>query len=121
MAKTIAKSRRHLDAHLDRLEDQLEKSGGPWILGEAYTLADVGWLVIFERLRQADFESVFLATTPGGERHPRTAAYWARLRERPAYAAAIEGHSHPLIEYGRERIVQAKQASPTLRACLEGA
>ena len=115
-AKVIARSRRAFSVHLDEFEKRLEKTGGPWILGERFTLADVSWLVIFERLRQANAESAYL----GAGKRPRTTAYWQRLKQRPAYAEAILGHSHPLIEYGRQRIEQVKAASPELRACLDG-
>ena len=114
--KVIARSRDQLRRHLQSLESQLEKGGGPWILGDQFTLADVSWTVIFERLRQADCEDVFLAK----EDRPHVAAYWARLRARPAYAEAILGHSHPFIEYGRERIAEAKAMNADLRVCLEG-
>jgi len=115
-AKAIGRSRRQMAVHLDSLEERFEKGGGPWILGEQFTLADVSWLVIFERLRQADAEAVFLG---GGER-PQLTAYWERLKRRPAYAEAILGHSHPLVEYGRRRIAEAKAADSELRKCLEG-
>jgi glutathione S-transferase len=115
-AKLIGRSRRALDVHLDALEERLEKSGGPWILGEAFTLADVSWLVIFERLRQANTEEVFL----GGALRPHTSAYWERLKSRPSYAEAILGYSHPLIEFGRRRIAEAKADNAALRECLEG-
>lgn len=113
--KMIARSREQMHTHLDGLESQLEASGGPWILGETYTLADVSWLVIFERLRQADFESVFL-----GPQHPACAAYWERLRTRDAYREAILEQSHPLIEYGQRRIQESKAAHPAVRTVLEG-
>jgi glutathione S-transferase len=116
-AKAIARSRAQLAVHLDAFEQGLERSGGPWILGDEYSLADVSWLVIFERLRQADAEGVFL----GRGKRPLTTAYWQRLQQRPAYAEAILMHDHPLIEYGRQRIVQAKAASEQVRICLEGA
>ena len=116
-AAAIAKTRAQLGVHLDALENQLAKSGGPWILGEVYTLADVSWLVIFERLRQASAENVFF----GEGRRPLCAEYWSRLQKRPAYEEAILGYSHPLIEYGRQRIADAKEANADLRACLEGA
>lgn len=115
-SKAMALSRRQLGVHFDALEEQLTKGGGPWIVGETYTLADVSWLVIFERLRQADAEGIFL----GQGLRPKTTDYWESLKRRPAYAEAITGHSHPLIEYGRERIVSAKAADPVVRACLEG-
>jgi glutathione S-transferase len=134
MVKVVSKSREELGVHLDRLEAQLEKRGGPWILGEIFSLADVSWLVIFERLRQADAEAVFLGAGAGPESQGATAgagstaatlrpgclAYWERLKARPSYAEAILSYSHPLIEYGRERIATAKAASPELRAMLEG-
>jgi glutathione S-transferase len=115
-AKAIARSRRDMAMHLDSLEEQFEKTGGPWILGDLYTLADVSWLVIFERLRQADAEGVFL----GGGKRPQTTAYWERLKLRPAYAEAIIEQSHPLIEYGRRRIAETKAADARVRACLDG-
>jgi glutathione S-transferase len=115
-AKIIGRSRGQMAVHLDLLEERFEKSGGPWIVGEQFTLADVSWLVIFERLRQADSESVFL----GGGKRPLLTAYWERLKQRPAYAEAILDHSHPLIEYGQRRIAEAKAADPGLRVCLEG-
>ena len=98
------------------LEEKLEESGGPYILGERFSLADVSWLAIFERLRQVAAEEVFLS----GPDRVQCAAYWERLRARPAYAEAIEGHSHPLIEYGRDRIIEAKAADGAVRECLEG-
>ncbi len=116
VAKLIGRSRRALDVHLDALEARLEKSGGPWILGDSFTLADVSWLVIFERLRQANTEDVFLS----GTLRPQTTAYWERLKSRPSYVEAILSHSHPLIEFGRSRIGKAKAESPALRECLEG-
>jgi len=116
LAKAIGTSRQQMSVHLDALEERLEKTGGPWILGAQFTLADVSWLVIFERLRQADAEVIFL----GRGKRPFSTAYWERLRRRPAYREAILDHSHPLIEFGRQRIAEAKAADPDVRICLEG-
>lgn len=115
-ARMIEKNRRQMEVHLDALEAQLEKAGGPWILGRLFSLADVSWAVIFERLRQTDALSGFADESV----RPGCAAYWKHLTARPSYRAAIEQESHPLIEYGRQRIVDAKAASPTLESCLEG-
>jgi len=104
---------RAMQTHLDALEEQLEKSGGPWILGEPFTLADVSWVVIFERLVEGDVLSLFLAGRPG------VAAYWERLRARPSYASAISDHGHPTITAGIAAIQDAKRADPALRAALE--
>jgi glutathione S-transferase len=116
LMELMAVGRRHVHAHLDALEQQLAGSGGPWILGDAFTLADVSWLVIFERLRQVDNEHVFL----GAGRRPACAAYWERLKARPSYTAAILGYPHPLIDHGIRRLRDAKAADPRLRAALEG-
>jgi glutathione S-transferase len=114
--RLLADGRRHAGDHLDALETQLAATRGPWILGDAFTLADVSWLVIFERLRQVDAEHVFL----GGGRRPECTAYWERLRSRPSYGEAILGYSHPLIEHGTRRLRQVKAADPELRVALEG-
>ena len=102
---------------LDELDARLEKNGGPWIMGKQFTLADVGWLVILERIRQASAESVFLDESE----RPRVAAYWERLKARPSYQQAILDHGHPLIDYGRARIAEAKIEDPGVRVLLEGA
>ena len=68
-----------MDEHLDALEAQLQASGGPWILGAHFTLADVSWVVIFERLLETDSLHVFL----DDERRPRVSAYWKAWQERP--------------------------------------
>ena len=116
VSKALAQTRKALFVHLDALELQLEASGGPWILGAQYTLADVSWLVIFERMRQADCEATFLASIE----RPNLAQYWERLKQRPAYSEAILNHSHPLIEHGRTRISSVKAEHQAVRNCLEG-
>ena len=100
-----------------RSRSSSKRAGGPWILGEAFSLADVSWLVIFERLRQADASTSFWA--PGSA--PRCHAYWEQLKARPAYREAIVEQSHPLITYGTRRIQEAKAGNPELRELLEGA
>jgi glutathione S-transferase len=116
-AKILARSRAQMALHLDGLEKQLRKSRGPWILGEPFTLADVSWLVIFERLVQADCLHVFLAQ----DRRPECAAYWDRLKLRPGYRQAIVDHTHPTVTRGTQRLRAAKAADPALRTVLEGA
>ncbi len=114
--KILGRSRKQMRTHLDALEQQLKTSRGPWILGETFSLADVSWLVIFERLVQVDSLHVFV----GAGLRPECAAYWERLTKRPSYPQAILDQSHPTIEYGTRKIQQAKQANPALRDALEG-
>jgi glutathione S-transferase len=112
----LARSRAQMGHHLDALEKKLRESGGPWILGRAFSLADVSWLVIFERLAQTDCLHVFV----GGGLRPECAAYWERLRARPSYRQAILDHGHPTVVRGTSRLRDAKAADPALRAALEG-
>lgn len=114
-AKIIGRCLGHMHEHLDALEEQLAKTGGPWILGDAFSLADVSWAVVLERLREADSLHVFI----GPDSRPHVTAYWQRWRARPSYQAAITDHGHPIMERGLERIRRAKQADPALRATLE--
>jgi glutathione S-transferase len=102
--------------HLRALELQLAASGGPWILGERFTLADVSWLVVFERLDEQDAIGTLLRV----DRCPGVVAYWERLRARSSYAEAIVAHRHPSVERGRDRLRIAKAESPALRILLEG-
>jgi glutathione S-transferase len=105
----------HMNVHLDALEKQLGSRGGPFILGEPFTLADVSWFVIFDRLQETDSLQLFL----GDGLRPATTAYWERLRARPSYREAILEQGHPTITRGTERLRQAKAADPELRAALE--
>jgi len=114
--KIVEKSRDHMHRHLDRLEEQLQKSGGPWILGESFSLADVSWVALFERLLETDSIHVFL---DDGQR-PAVSAFWAVLQARASYRAALTEHTHPTVTRGLERLRAAKAADPALRAALEG-
>jgi glutathione S-transferase len=114
--KVLARSRQQMGHHLDALEGQLDQHGGPWILGEMFSLADVSWLVVFERLVQADCLHVFM----GEGRRPQCAAYWVRLKARPSYREAIVENGHPTIEHGIARLREAKAGDPALRIALEG-
>ena len=116
VVKLVARSRDHLNRHLDRLEERLEQSGGPWILGETFSLADVSWVVIFERLLESDYLHVFV----DGRKRPAVSAYWEALKARPSYREALTDHTHPTVARGLERLRAAKAADPALRAALEG-
>lgn len=117
LAGVIGKTRGILLGFLDELDARLERNGGPWIMGKQFTLADVGWLVILERIGQASAENVFLDASE----RPQVAAYWERLKARPSYQRAILDHGHPLVDYGRDRIAEAKAGDPGVRVLLEGA
>ena len=115
-ARAIGGSVRHMNSHLDALEAKLEESGGPWLLGDTFTLADVSWVVIFDRMREADCADLFL----GGDLHPRVTAYRDKLFAGSCYAKGIWAHEHPTVRLGTERIREAKRSDPRFRALLAG-
>lgn len=115
--RLLRRSREHMGHHLDALARQLETHGGPWIAGAAYTLADVSWVVILDRLVEADWASHFW----GDGRRPAIAAYWDRLRARPSFATEIEAVRAPVTRQGIADLAAAKRADPALRASLEDA
>ena len=112
----VAESRDAMKAHLDALSAQLEGHGDSWIAGEEFTLADVSWVVILDRLVEADWAGLFW----GEDRRPAVAAYWERLRARPSYATAIDEARATDILEGIEDLRAAKLGSPALREILEG-
>jgi glutathione S-transferase len=116
LTQAIERSIHHMNRHLDDLEIQLEESKGPWILGEFFSLADISWVVVFDRMREADFTDVFL----GEGRRERVAAYRDRLFARESYSRGIWNHEHPTVRRGTERLREAKANDPSLVALLGG-
>jgi glutathione S-transferase len=114
--KLLRNSRRHMEGHLDALGEQLEGQGGAWIAGDRFTLADVSWVVILDRLAEADWADRFWS----GGRRPAVAAYWERLQARPSYRTEILEARCPITEKGIEDVKRAKAGDPALREALEG-
>ncbi len=112
----VERSIQQMNTHLDALEAKLDQGDGAWILGDFFSLADVSWVVIFDRMREADCTDLFL----GGELHPQVTAYRDRLFARSSYAKGIWNHEHPTVRQGTQRLRDAKEASPQLRALLAG-
>lgn len=114
--KVIEDSRAQMEKHLDELEAHLTGNRTQWIAGNQFTLADVSWAVILDRLREADWTQ--LLESP---RRPRVADWWKRVRARPGYAAAMLGDmEHPLVKKGRQRIVALKAADLRFRREVYG-
>jgi glutathione S-transferase len=113
LLRVVQASRDAMHRHLDDLEATLKDSGGPWIVGEHFSLADIGMMAILERLREADWLDVLVSG-----RRPRVAAYWRALQTRPSYQSAIVACRGEAIERGTARLVAAKQNNPVLRFAL---
>ena len=111
MMRVLQHSRTAMHGHLDELEAILDAGGGPWILGERFSLADVGMMVILERLREVDWLEVFLTAE-----RPKVAAYWQALQERPSYAAGIAAFEHPTVTRGLDAIKRLKAEDPDFAA-----
>jgi glutathione S-transferase len=111
--RLVNASRRQMERHLADLEGQLAAGGGPWLTGAQFTLADVSWAVIFERLREADWTAELLVAE-----RPAVRAYAERLAKRPSHHAAMEAHRHPLVVRGTARIVGEKERNAGFRYAL---
>ena len=115
MMRVLQRSRTAMHGHLDELEAALDASGGPWILGERFSSADVGMMVILDRLREVDWLDVFLT-----EQRPKAAAYWQALKQRPSYAAGIAAFEHPTVTRGLGAIKNLKAEDPDFAAVWSG-
>jgi glutathione S-transferase len=116
LIRVVRSSRDDMALHLDALDAHLAKTGGPWIAGGAFTLADVSWAVLLDRLDEVDWTGFFFREA----RRPHVAAWFARLQARPSYGRAILDYRDPLSRRGAARVREAKRADPRLREALEG-
>lgn len=114
--KLLRQARGHMGDHLDALARQLECHGGPWIAGKQFTIADVSWVVILDRLVEADWGDYFW----GGGKRPTIAAYWERLRSRPSYRSEILAVRCAVTQKGIADLKRAKAEDDRLRQGLEG-
>lgn len=102
LVKQSKRAHRAMSAHLDALEAQL--NGKQWICGDEYSLADISWMVIFERLVEADWMTTFA----GPDLRPGIWAYWQRLQQRPGYAGISE-YRLPVVDRATARLVEFKR------------
>jgi glutathione S-transferase len=72
-------------------------ASGPWLLGEEYSLADVGMTAYIDRLGQLQFDGLWAS-------FPRVGDWLARVRARPSFAEAIGAYT------SEERLATLKKA-----------
>lgn len=99
----LNRSAKAMAIHLDDLEAQLGSSGGPWICGDQFTLADVGMMVILDRLREGDWLELLV------HQRPVLAAYWQKLQQRPSYQAGCTDFAHSLVTEATVELTALKQ------------
>jgi glutathione S-transferase len=65
------------------MEQALADHRGPWLAGETYSLADVGYAPYVTRLDHLKFLDGMV------EKRPRVAGWYDRMRARPSYTEAL--------------------------------
>jgi 2,5-dichlorohydroquinone reductive dechlorinase len=81
-----------------QLERDLEATGGEWLFGDRFTLADVLWAASLFRIRWLGLG--YIIESDRGRHYPRTADYCARLMARPSFRrAVIDWPMHPPSEH----------------------
>jgi len=61
----------------ERMDSEIERSGGPWLLGKKITLADVAVMPALVRMQDLGL--------PGWEDLPRVATWFDNIRAQPAF------------------------------------
>lgn len=87
--QAIASINRKIEPMLTQLETQLTQT--EWLCGTAYSLADVVWTAVLNRLEELKFGDLWADST-----RPALAAYFQRLKARPNFKAAIQSDEMPL-------------------------
>ncbi|MEM6596450.1 MAG: glutathione S-transferase family protein [Pseudomonadota bacterium] len=71
--------------HVADLEAQLKESGGPWVFGDRFTIADIQWTVSIFRLMWLGHGEWWAP----GSGNDRVADYYARAAKRPSFRSAV--------------------------------
>jgi glutathione S-transferase len=72
-----------LDKMIADMEQALAEHDGPWLVGQTYSLADVGYAPYVTRLDHLKFLDGMI------EKRRRVAAWYDRMRTRASYQAAL--------------------------------
>lgn len=65
-----------------RMDRMLEETGGPWLMGEQYTLADIAVAPLLDRIEDLGLEALW------EDPFPRVGDWLRRIQARPAYTKA---------------------------------
>ncbi len=82
-----AEAMRGLLLLLDRMDRMLQTTGSGWLVGSAYSIADIGAVPFVMRISELNLSALVA--------HPRVTDWWVRVQARPSFAMARIG---PYIE-----------------------
>lgn len=114
--KPLKLTRKAILHHLQEIDIDLKMSGGPYLCGEHYTLADVSLVAIFERMEQSRWWPTV------ENQFPDVKAYWDRIQEREGYknskpdGGTTQGHT---IEEVMASVDKCKREIPWLKDIYE--
>ena len=96
----------------DRLLGDMEKAlaQGPWLAGEDFSLADIGYAPYLTRLEQLQLQSMW-------DKQPHLAGWYERIKTRPGYKTGIEEWLNP--SYLKLLQEKGKEAQPRVTKILE--
>ena len=85
-------------------------NGGPWLVGEAYSLADITLACMLLRLEETGWLEQFakqLDLQPLND-------YYAHIKKRKSWHQAIVSQGYPIIERATEDLRQTRAADPEM-------
>jgi len=103
-----------------QLDKDLEATGGEWMFGDRFTLADVFWAVSLFRIRWLGLGYLF-ESEDSAQYSPRIMAYCGRLMDRPSFRlSVIEWPLHPPSEHLPEYYEDAPESASSLAPATPG-
>lgn len=89
---------------------------GPWLVGDAFTLADIGFISFFYRLEMLQIDRIWR------DHFPRVTDWFERCKARPSFATAVRDPIGPasFASYSKVGAAEAEEVGRRFRAVLEG-
>jgi len=105
---------------IGQLDKDLEATGGQWMFGDRFTLADVFWACSLFRIRWLGLGYLF-ESEDSAQYSPRVAAYCGRLMDRPSFRrSVIEWPLHPPSEHLPEFYQNVPESAGSLAPATPG-
>ena len=92
------------------INQTLEDNGGPWLVGETYSLADITLACMLLRLEETGWLEQFAKQLD----LQLLIDYYARIKNRKSWHQAIVSQGHPIIERATEDLRQTRAADPEI-------